>query len=193
MGVLSARLGLEDPGLGGEIILAVTAGDKAPGSAHCLVRQTERVGTHIGDQAHSAFALNINAFVELLSDGHGAPGSHIQLPAGLLLERRGSKGGRRLPLLFLAGDRGDDKGGVLNVVENGLHLFGVFQLCFLLALAVIVGLNTPQLGSDPIQSDLQRPVFLRYKAPDLILPVYHQPSGYRLDPAGGKTPTDLLP
>ena len=73
------------------------------GGAHLTVRghagYGEGVGTHIGDQTHGALALNVHAFIELLGDGHSAPGRHIQLAGGLLLEGRGGEGRCGLALL----------------------------------------------------------------------------------------------
>ena len=46
--------------------------------------EPQGVGTHISDKAHGALALNVNALVKLLGDGHGAPGGHGEFPGGLL-------------------------------------------------------------------------------------------------------------
>ena len=89
--VLCAGLGLEAAGGRGVIVLAVASENKALGRGERLLADAQRVGTHIGDQAHGALAGNVHALVELLGDGHCAARGHVELTAGLLLERRGRK------------------------------------------------------------------------------------------------------
>ena len=83
MGVLGAGLGLVAVGLG--VIVTVAAGDEGLGRGQGLLADPQGVGTHIGDEAHGALALDVHALVQLLGDGHGAAGGHVQLAGRLLL------------------------------------------------------------------------------------------------------------
>ena len=79
VGVLRSGLGLIDAGGRGVIALAVAGADDISGLGLSLRRDAEGVGTHVGDEAHGALAGNIHALVQLLGDGHGAAGGHVQL------------------------------------------------------------------------------------------------------------------
>ena len=72
-------------------------------SADRLGRQRHRVGTHVGDQADAAFA-DVDAFVQLLRQAHGALGVEAELARGFLLQRRGGEGRRRVAAALLAID-----------------------------------------------------------------------------------------
>jgi hypothetical protein len=50
--------------------------------------QRDRVGAHVGDQADAALA-DVDAFIELLRDAHGALRRKTELARGFLLQRRG--------------------------------------------------------------------------------------------------------
>ena len=60
------------------------------------------VGTHVGDQTHSA-AAGVDTFIKLLSRAHGALRGEAQFTHRLLLQRGGGKGCGRVAfaLLFL--------------------------------------------------------------------------------------------
>ena len=79
MGVLGPGLGLVLAGRGRHITLAVALLNEAAGVGLRLVTDAQRVGTHVGDQTHGALAGDIYALVQLLGDGHGAAGRHVQL------------------------------------------------------------------------------------------------------------------
>ena len=150
VGVLSAGLGLE--GAGGLRIKfrAIVVDDIGLGSLQRIVREPQGVGTHIGDKTDCALTGDVDALVELLGDGHGAAGSHVQLPAGLLLEGGGGEGGRRLALLFRPADAGDHKGVGLDVLQDGVHLLLIGKLLFLFALPVVVRLEPAGQGGDAV-------------------------------------------
>ena len=101
VGVLGAALGLEMPSGGGIILRAIPVVDKVFRGGQGLLRQSERVGTHIGDETHRALAGDVNALIQLLGDGHGAGGGHVQLAGGLLLQGGGGKRGGGLAVLLL--------------------------------------------------------------------------------------------
>ena len=85
--VLRVALGLEHTRLARIIFLAVAAANEARSGSGGLVRQTERIGTHIGDKAGQTVFTEFNTFVQLLRDAHRAARRHIQLAAGFLLQR----------------------------------------------------------------------------------------------------------
>ena len=194
MGVLGTGLGLIVVGsLGGIVLLTVAAHDKFLSGGNGLFADAERVGTHVGDQAHGALPLNVHALIELLGDGHGAAGGHGQLPAGLLLHGGGSKGrGRRAVLVRpLHGFHG--KGGVFRLLYHGFHLGGGFQFRLFAVLPVIPGREGLFFHVIAGEDGIQGPVLLRLEIFDLPIPVIHHPGGNRLDPACGQAPLDLLP
>ena len=192
VGVLCPGLGLEPPGGVRQVLLPIPGGGKLPGGGNGLVGQAQGVGTHVGDKTHGALSLDIHALIQLLGDGHGPPGAHVQLPAGLLLEGAGDKGGRGRAGLVLALDGADLEGGGLDGGQNLVHLLLGFQLLLLLP-AVELGLEAAGVGGDPVQQHLQSPVFLGDEGADLLFPLGHQAGGHGLDPAGGQAPADLLP
>ena len=135
--VLRVALGLEHTRLARIIFLAVAAADETGGSGGSLVGQTERVGTHIGDKTGQAVLAQLDAFIQLLRDAHRAARRHVQLAAGLLLERRGDE--RRCGgALFLAAlDIADGERLAGNGVDNMHRLLFVFQLGLAVRVAVI--------------------------------------------------------
>ena len=192
MGVLGPGLGLKLPGGRREVVLAIPGPSKRPGGGHRLVGQAQGVGSHVGDETHRPLPLDVHALIQLLGDGHGPPGAHVQLPGGLLLEGAGDEGGRRGAVFVLPLDPADRKGGVLDGGQDLLHLLPGLELQLLFP-AVKLGLKAALVGGDPVQGDLQGPILLGDKGPDLLLPLGHQTGGHRLDPAGGQAPADLLP
>ena len=192
VGVLGIALGLVASGLGGIVLLAVAALDKALGGGDGLLGQAQRVSTHIGDQAHGALPGDVHALIELLGDRHGAGGGHVQLAAGLLLEGGGREGGRRIAQLVLPLHPGHGEGGGGHRPDHLLRLLPAAELHLLLP-AVELGLEAPQIWAHPLQLRLDSPVLLGDKGPDFLLPLRHQPGGHRLDPPGGQAPPDLPP
>ena len=61
MRVLRARLGLVNARLAGIVVLAVAAADKAGGGGGRLVGESQRVGTHIGDQTGKTVLTQLDA------------------------------------------------------------------------------------------------------------------------------------
>ena len=192
MGILGAALGLEVPGGGGVVLRAIPVVDKILGGGQGLLRQTEGVGTHIGDQTHCALAGDVDALVQLLGDGHGAGGGHVQLAGGLLLQGGGGKRGGGLAVLLLPLHPGDGEVALLHCIHYGLGLGSGMQLHLLLP-AIELGLKAAQVGGHPGQSGLDGPVLLGLEGPDLLLPLHHQAGGHRLHPSGGQAPADLPP
>ena len=192
VGVLGSRLGLEPAGSGGQILLTVPGGHEGAGGGDGLLGDAQGVGTHVGDQTHGAFPFDVHAFVELLGDGHGPAGTHVQLPAGLLLEGAGDERRSGGTAFVLALDVADGEGRVSDALQNLIHLLLGLKL-HLLFPAPELGLEGSKVGGNAVKGGLQGPVFLRHKGPDLGLPLGHQSCGHGLDAAGGQAPADLLP
>ena len=192
MGVLGVALGLEPPGLLGVIPLPVAAHDKGLGRGQRLLGQAQGVGTHIGDKAHSSLSLDVHPLIELLGDGHGTPGSHVQLAGGFLLEGGSDerRGGIAVLVLPLHGSHPEVR--TLYSLCHSVHFRLAAQL-HLLPLAVELRLEVPQIGGNPGQVCDEGPVLLGLEGTDLLLPLHHKPGGHRLNPAGGQAPADLLP
>ena len=111
VGVLRPGLGLEVAGGIGQILLPIPRPGKGPGSRHGFVRQAQRVGTHVGDKTHGPLPGNVHAFVQLLGDGHGAAGAHVELSRCLLLQGGGDERGGRRTALVLPLDLAHGEGG----------------------------------------------------------------------------------
>ena len=190
--VLRAGLGLEAAGRGGIIVLAVAAEDESLRGGERLLADAQRVGTHIGDQAHGALAGDVHALVELLGDRHGAARGHVELAAGLLLERGGGerRGGRAL--LVRALDALDREHRALRVGDDRVDLLAGGGLELLAVFAVIVrgeGLMARLVE----ELRVERPVFLGLEALDLLFALVHHARGDGLHTARGKTAAHLLP
>ena len=78
-------------GCGGQESFAVALGDKLARFFLRQLRDIGRVGAHIGDQADAAAFADVHAFIELLGQGHRAPGGIAQAPGGFLLQGAGDE------------------------------------------------------------------------------------------------------
>ena len=178
-------------GLGGAEGLAVALRDQAARGGDGLLRETEGVGTHIGDQTHGAVSGHVHALIELLGDGHGAARGHVELAGGLLLEGGGDEGGRGRAVLFGLLDGLHGEALTLHVALDGLDL-GLGLQRALFAVAVVVGLEGSGLV-DAAQGHVQGPVFLRHEGADLLLPLHDHPRCDGLDAARRQAAADLPP
>ena len=188
--VLGAGLGLVAARLRRAVGLAVVCGYEAARGSDGVVREAQRVGTHVGYETHGAEAGDIHALIELLGDGHGAPGRHAQAAAGLLLEGRGYERGRGAALLFaaldalylelLARDGGDDGVSLRLAVELGLAL----------GVAEVAGGELAVAGAE---HGVQQPVLLGHEGAYLLLPVHDHARRDGLHAACGEPAAYLLP
>ena len=87
MGILRRIFGLIAAGPFLIIVLAVAVRNEAARRSQCLFRKTQGVGTHVGNETNGSLPCHVNALIEHLGNGHGAPGRHAQLPGCFLLER----------------------------------------------------------------------------------------------------------
>ena len=135
--VLRVALGLEHTRLARIIFLAVATANESGSGSGGLIRQAERVSTHVGDKTGQTVFTEFNTFVQLLCDAHRAARRHIQLAAGFLLQRRGDE--RRCGgALFLAAlDIADGERLAGNSVDNMHRLLFVFQLSLAVRVAIV--------------------------------------------------------
>ena len=191
MGILGSGLGLIAMGLSIVILLAPPAEDIVLGRSQGFLRDALRVGTHIGDETHSANAGNLHAFIELLRQGHGALGRHTQLPGCLLLEGGGDKGRGRAALFLGALDALYRKGLSLHRSNDAVYLILIVEI-------PLLGIAVKACGESaglflPRQVDVDGPVLLGLEGADFLLAIHHQPGGHRLHPSGRKAAAHLLP
>ena len=194
-------------GLGGElartwtqVVLAVHRGHAVAGRIDGLVGEVHRIGAHVGDEA---------ALVEALGRAHRFAGREPQLAVGLLLQGAGGEGGhglahRGLGFHFGHPPRGS-AGGRLEAAGFGfaeqLDLAAGFQgTCGLIeigaprdALAFEVAELGFKAGTAVLELGLEIPVAATAEGASGPLTQHQQPHGHRLDPAGRKAPSHLLP
>ncbi len=94
------RLGFVHDGRLGQIVGFEILLDVIANLHHRFRRQTERIGTHVGDETNGA-AADIHTFIQLLGDAHRTAGGEPQLAHSLLLQRGGGeRRGRAAAFLF---------------------------------------------------------------------------------------------
>ena len=191
VGVLRARLGLEAARLAGIIALAIAGDDIVARGVQRLLAQTQGVGTHIGDETHAAVTGYFDALIELLGDGHGALGRHVQAARCLLLQRGGDEGRRGAFLLFAALDGIDGERLVLYGADDLIDFFTAVQLLLFVANAVEARTEGPALGA--LELGVEQPVFFFYKIVYFLFAVDHHSGGDGLNASGGKAALYLLP
>ena len=187
---------------GGHVGAPVHGGGLGPGGGQGLVRQRGRVGPHVGDPA---------PFVERLGHRHGPFGAEAELPARLLLQRRGDERRPGRAPVGLVGHRGhgergtvepggqgarrglvqhdhpvrvgEPSGGVEVLAAGQRRAVDTHQRCR--ELARHVRLCRPgrlALGGD---QGIDPPPIGRPERHALPFTVDHHAGGYALDPAGG--------
>lgn len=138
VGILTGLLGLVGPRLFRDVFGTVVGRNEIPRGLDHVVVDTDRVGTHVGDETDVALVTHIEAFIELLGQHHRLLGTKIEFTDAFLLHRRRRK--RRLRLTFtLAFFDFDDFIGVpgltaafpTEVVGDGLGLVFMLDFSFL--------------------------------------------------------------
>ena len=89
--------------------------DRVAGGHHGLGGHVDTVGTHVCDQAR---------FVQTLGSAHCLACAHAEFTARFLLQGRGHKGRRRVPVGWFGFDRAD---GQIAAVDRSNRHFGVFR------------------------------------------------------------------
>ena len=135
-----------------------------------LVGQAQRVGSHIGYKADGAEALNVDALIKLLGDGHGAAGRHAEPAGGLLLEGGGYKRGRGTAVLLAALYALNGEGLILGCCYDLVYLSLGAQLKLLVSLAVKTG-GKARVAAFAAEYGVKQPVFLADEASYLFFAV----------------------
>ena len=191
VGILCPRLRLVLAGCIRIVRVTVARADQLLRLRLRLVGNTQGVGTHIGDQTHGALAGNVHALIELLGDGHGAAGCHVQLAGRLLLQAGGGKGRRGAALLVGALHGFHREPLLLQLLHDALGIRLVLRLVLFAVHTVVMG--GEGRGGVVLQVNVQRPVFLGHEIRDLLFPLRHQPDSYGLDTPCGQPAPYLLP
>ena len=89
MRFLCAGFAFEQVRLAGQIVFAVSGGDKITACKLSFLGHDYRVGSHIGDQTGGDANADIHTFVKLLGDAHGVAGGKFQQVIGRLLQCTG--------------------------------------------------------------------------------------------------------
>ena len=178
MGILGVRVVADS--VSAEVFLAVIIKNPRAGIIDEYVGQSCAVGTHIGDQTFFAMA-GIDTFIQTLGHGHRPLGAEGKLGAGFLLQRTGDE--RRS---WIAGTHGraDLADGERSLARfQCLRRFLFVMQCCLFAVDAAQG--SIELAAALFEHRVDRPVFLRDKGVDFLLPFDDQLQCHRLNAAGG--------
>ena len=168
--------------VGGQVLLAELAFDKAAHHAHGVSREVGRVGTHVGD---------VTGLVQTLGHHHGLLHPKAQAVTRGLLQGGSDKRRRRLAagrLIFTLADavtggfqrcQGRHGLGLVQRLERSAVLTGHFK-------AHVSAFGGAQVG-------VHFPVFFRNKRADLFFTLDHQLHGYRLHTTSRQATGDLGP
>ena len=190
MCVLRAGFRLVAPGAG-IICRAIAAGDDLSRRLQRLLGDTQRVGTHVGDQTHGALVCDLHAFIELLRDHHCPARRHVELARGLLLERGRGERRRGIALFLRFFDALHRKRLLLHLGEDLVDLLLAVKLP-LFRVAVIVRHKAAGLIRS-VELGVDRPVFLRLEGTDLVFAVNDKARRDRLHTARGQTLAHFFP
>ena len=137
VGILDRALGLELHFVATRVGRAVTFGDEMAGRGRRIVRDPERVGAHVGDQAHRPLRSELDTFVQLLRQTHGPVRFHPQPVGRILLQGARLVGRRGVPSAVLGFDRQHLVAGTLELRHDVAHLglFFEFELLLVALLA----------------------------------------------------------
>ena len=192
MRILCALLGLEDTRLVGQVAVSPCRLDVIRCRLLGICRNTQRIGTHVGNQADSTHAVNIHAFIQLLCGLHGTLRLEAETLGRLLLQGRGDERRCRLLLRDALLDRSHDEIRLLQPFEQAVRLCLVFNFDLL-------AVHSRQLGIEGLvaarggEYGINAPVFLRLKCPDLFLTIHDQADCHRLHTPCRQAALDLFP
>ena len=179
MGILCTAAGFKGARFPVIIGFSVMLPDIAAGCGKCFGRDTERIRSHIGNQADAAPIMHFHAFVKLLCNHHGAPRRHVQPSGSLLLESRGDKRRRRAFLLFRPLQASDSERSRRYGSNHRIRLFPAAESMLLLT-ALRPEIPGSKAAFSSFQQNIQLPVFFLIKIADFILPVHNHADRSRL-------------
>ena len=174
------------------IFFSICRGNIFPRRCVCLISDSGRIRTQIGDHTDCSVPLNINSFIQLLRNAHRLLCSKIQSFCSLLLKSTCGKRERRfadtLALLYIS----NLKLSVLNLRQYLAKL--LFRMdCYPVFICSIKLCRERTFFSFHLQNCIQSPVFFRNKRVDLIFSVSHKTQRYRLHSSRAQSSFDLCP
>ena len=156
-----------------------------------ILRQTQRVGSHIGNQTDRSHSFDFYTFVEFLRSLHGAAGLKTQAAGSLLLQRRGDKRRRRRFAARSLFEFGNFIVRSFQFCEDTVRLLFIFNLD--LSIFIAVECRRESLtGTFGNHLCINGPILFGNKFADLLLAVHHQPDRYGLYAPPREAPTNLL-
>ena len=193
MRVLRCRLGFIDLSLIRIIFRAVFFADIGFCRICRFIGNTERVGSHIGDQTVNTTIrrTEVHAFIKLLRDLHRAFGMKAETTGRHLLKARRFK--RRLWAFVFLGAFGRFD-GKFRFLASGYDLLCIFAGCKLdltVFIAVEFGFDLLVFGKS--QNGFDGPIFLGNEFFDLRIAFYDDPRRNGLYAACGKSALDRFP
>ena len=190
--ILRAGLGLERARAAGVILRTVVRDDERFRRLQRFVGQALRVGTHIRDETDRTAAGNVHALIELLRDGHRAPGRHAQTAGRLLLQRGGDERGRRAALLLPALDVVNPKRRRGHRLNDAVGLGFARHIHLFFRRAVKAGGELLSRFAAAKQR-VEQPILLALEIADLVFPIHNNTRGHGLYTPRRKAGLDLLP
>lgn len=112
---------------GRKIRISVFFGDQTSGFCRRIVRNPHGIRTDVGNQRGRARTGQIDAFIQLLCDTHGASGSKPEAARSLLLECAGGKRSERLSCFAAFPDVADRKDPSVCIAHNVVGFLLVAQ------------------------------------------------------------------
>ena len=161
----------------GSILFAVLFSDIRACCRICLLRNSGRIRTQIGNKTDRAAAAQTDSFIQLLRDLHRLAGGHVQHTGGFLLQGTGRERQRCLPHPLPAPDILHFPGCTLQFPQDLLHASLIRDRHFFPRIPVKMRC---QRFLTPIHTEIniQCPVLFRNKGGDLFLAVrYDAQSG----------------
>ena len=191
MRFLRILLRLVEVGLLGQVLGAIAGADQLAHLGQRILRNFDRVGAHIGNQANRAFLAQLDALVEPLRQHHRALGGVAQAVVGRLLQLRGGEGWRGVAALFFLRDRGHLPAGRLDRSDDLLRFSLIRDFDVLAFVFGELGLECRRLSGG--EQGVNRPILLGNEGADVALSLDDQAQRYGLHAAGRKPPADLIP
>ena len=189
------RLGLEVARLVGQGLRSVTPGGDFADFGQRVLREIDRIGTHIGDQA-DRLAADLRTLVQLLRRAHRALRGEAELAVGVLLQGRGRERRTRRAAALLLVDPGDAQRAACGVFDGlARHCAGTFiDQRELFDLDAVVFEQACAEGLPFLFcARVERPVFLRFERADFFLALADQTQRRRLHAAGRQARRNLAP
>ena len=189
------RFGAVGPRFFRQPLLPVKLHDHLADLSDGLLREIQRIGAHVGDQADCAFT-DIDTLVKLLGHPHGLLSAEAKLAGSFLLQGRGGERRRGIAPALLAVHRHYGKFTLRRLLQRALRLAGrlLVREAELLDLGALI-LHQParKLLLGMLQLGVDAPVFPCYESGDFILALANHAKCWTLHAAGRQAGAHLFP